>query len=165
MKVTRSAFLYLEPKRRDDPGSFAQCSACRMFVPKVRGLDGSRCVIHGSGQEIDGDYSCGFFLDWPAGKPSPEVVNSHARELAANIPGSVLASESGLVDNKVQCHRCDYYLEDGPRCGLYEMLNRKLDDIFDLNTSIERHACCNAWMERDNSAKGWMNRRNLSAKR
>ncbi len=162
MKVEREAFVYLEPKSRDGHKNFAQCASCRMFVPKVKGLDGSRCIIHGSSIDIDSDDSCGFWCDWPTltGSPNLKVIQDHAAELEKSIPGSVLPSESGLVDDRVQCHRCEFYIENGPRCGLYEMLNKILPTKFNMNPNIEEHACCNAWTERDNSTKGWASRRN-----
>lgn len=142
-RITRDAFLYLAPKK--DKATFAQCGPCRMFVPEVEGREGGRCVIHGSDVEIDEDDSCGFMVEWPTpdGKPNPEVVKDHAEELAKGIPGSVTPEESGLVDRRVQCHRCRY-MEDGPTCGLYAKLNQMSD--FDLDEKIERNACCNAQM-------------------
>ncbi len=143
-KVGRDAFLYLAPKK--DEEDFAQCEACRMFVPEVEGREGGRCVIHGSDVEIDEDDSCGFMVEWPTpdGKPNPEVVEDHAEELAKGVPGSVTPEESGLVSRRVQCHRCRFMVE-GPRCGLYMELNR-VSNNFDLVVEIEEHACCNAQM-------------------
>lgn len=150
-KITRTAFIYLEPKSRDDKGTFAQCWSCRMFVPEVKGLEGSRCVIHGSKVKVDADDSCSYWVDWPTddGEPNPEVVSDHAGELAKGIKGSVTPEESGLVDDKVQCHRCSFAEEDTTVCGLYKKLNKKLPDLFKLDTSIKTNACCNAWMEKE----------------
>ncbi len=147
-KVERDAFIYLEPKPRDDESSFAQCGSCRMFVPKVMGLTGSRCIIHGSKQKIDVGDSCGFYVDWPMGKPNPKVQQDHAAELEKDIPGSVKASESGLVDNRVQCHRCTFALDGATLCGLYLQLTRKAPNFVSLDDKIEPHACCNAWTEK-----------------
>lgn len=156
-KVTRAAFLYLEPKPRDDKGTFAQCWSCRMFVPEVPGLKGSRCIIHGSKVGVGSGDSCGFYVDWPTpdGEPNPEVVRDHSAELAKNIPGSVTPEESGLVDEKVQCHRCMFAKSEGMICGLYQKLNKSVGDEFDLDTDIKPNACCNAWIEKpeDNPAR------------
>ncbi len=143
-KITRDAFLYLAPKKEKE--NFAQCIACRMFIPEVEGYKGGRCVIHGSEVEIDGDDSCGFMVEWPTanGAPNPETVEDHAEELAKGVPGSVTPEESGLVSRRVQCHRCRF-VEEGPRCGLYIELN-SVSSNFDLDVNIEPHACCNAQM-------------------
>jgi hypothetical protein len=149
-KVTRAAFIYLEPKPRDDNGTFAQCWSCRMFVPEVTGLDGGRCIIHGSKVDIDADDSCGFYVDWPTedGEPNPQVVHDHAEELAKNIPGSVTPEESGLIDDRVQCHRCAFAEAGATVCGLYRSLSRARPRIVDLDDRIKPHACCNAWTDR-----------------
>ncbi len=139
--------MFLTPKSRDDKKTFAQCGSCRMFVPEVQDLEGSRCVIHGSKVDVDKDDSCGFWVDWPtpAAEPNPAVVEDHAHELAQGIRGSVTPAESGLVDEKVQCHRCVFFNSAGPTCGLFEELNEALPHFFDLDTKITRNSCCNAW--------------------
>lgn len=142
-KVTRSAFLYLEPKPRDSAEEFAQCSSCRMFVPKVEGLNGSRCIIHGSKVEVSPGATCGLYVDWPTGKPNQQVVDNHAAELAKDIAGSVTPQESGLVNMKVQCHRCSFAEEEATICGLYRKLNSM--DLGKFDENIKPHACCNAW--------------------
>lgn len=149
-KVTRVAFLFLTPKARDDKGTFAQCWSCRMFVPEVEGLDGSRCIIHGSKVEVDADDSCGFYVDWPLAKgaPNPDVIRDHANELAKNIPGSVTPEESGLIDERVQCHRCAFALDNANVCGLYRQLNRSAGSISDYDEKITPNSCCNAWTKK-----------------
>jgi hypothetical protein len=150
-KIGRDAFIYLAPKTEGQAEDFAQCGPCRMFVPEaaLKGseLKGDRCIIHGSFVALDDDDSCGFMVPWPTpdGSPNPEVVADHARELIKMIPGSVSPEDSGLVDRRVQCHRCKFP-EDKQvmRCGLYAALNRQFADIFDLKVEIEPHACCNA---------------------
>ncbi len=150
-KIERDAFLYLEPHQDDLEEDFAQCGPCRMFVPEksLPGFTGSRCIIHGSSVEIDEDDSCGFMLPWPTadGKPNAEVVKDHAAELAKMIPGSVTSEESGLVSRRVQCHRCKFPTDAKiTTCGLYVTLNKKLPEVFALDPTIKRHACCNAQM-------------------
>ncbi len=147
-KIGRDAFIYLPPKK-SIAKDFAQCGPCRMFVPNEylsNGVKGGRCIIHGSKVRIDEDDSCGFMVPWPTpdGSPNTKVVKDHAEELAKNIPGSVTPQQSGLVDRWVQCFRCKFANDDVSRCGLYESLNQKLPKLFDLDTEIERHACCNA---------------------
>ncbi len=146
-KVTREAFVFLAPKPRDGEDDFAQCGSCRMFVPQVKGLNGSRCIIHGSKKVIEADDSCCFYVDWPTpdGKPNPKVVADHAAELAKDIPGSVTPKESGWVDGRVQCHRCRFAESDVTVCGLFRMLNKEFPDDFDLDDAIVTHSCCNGW--------------------
>jgi len=151
-KITsREGFIYLEPKKRDRREMFAQCGSCRMFTPHVDGLQGARCIIHGSRVEIGKDDSCGFWVDWPTpdGSPNPEVVSDHSRELAHIIPGSVKPEESGLVDDRVQCHRCTFFDSGESECGLFAELNHNMPDHFDLPTKVKPNACCNMWTEGD----------------
>ncbi len=120
-----------------------------MFVPNEylpRGWKSGRCIIHGSKVEVDDDDSCGFMVPWPTpnGQPVEEVQKQHAAELAKDIPGSVTPEQSGLVSRLVQCHRCLFEKNQATLCGLYEKMNSALPDMFDLDTSIEPHACCNA---------------------
>ncbi len=120
-----------------------------MFVQSVNGLDGSRCIIHGSKIDIDDDDSCGFWVDWPTkdGKPIPEVVANHASELSDGLAGSVTPEESGLVDELVQCRHCVFSTEGARVCGLYRDTNRAMPQTFALDEKIQPNACCNAWTE------------------
>jgi hypothetical protein len=156
-KITRDAFLYLEPKTSAQKQDFAQCGPCRMFVPEsyLDGkLIGDRCIIHGSLIAIDADDSCGFFVPWPnPDKPNSEVMRDHAEELLKMIPGSVTPEESGLVDRKVQCHRCRFANAKVDVCGLYDGLNDSFPDVFDLKTEILKNACCNAQEPKISSAE------------
>jgi hypothetical protein len=146
-KIGRDAFLFMEPISQAENEDFAQCGPCRMFVPEsyldIRSGTG-RCILHGSDVEVDDDDSCGLFARWPDGKPDEQVIRAHAAELMNDIPGSVTAEESGLVSREVQCHRCDFEKNGATLCGLFEELNRKLPEFFDLDTKIEQHSCCNA---------------------
>ncbi len=156
-KIGREAFLYLAPRKGiDDPKTFAQCGPCRVFVPEeeLKGFSGDRCVFHGSKVKVDDDDSCGFMCPWPKGKPEPEVVADHAREIEKGIPGSVKPEVSGLVSKLVQCHRCVWPKDKVTKCGLYERLNRTFPEIFDLDENIETHACCNAWDDDIQTTKG-----------
>ncbi len=146
-KITRDAFLYLPPKEGAEE-DFAQCGACRMFVPDrlLPDGEGGRCIIHGSKVEIDEDDSCGFMVPWPTpdGSPVEHVMEDHAAELEKDIPGSVTPEQSGLVSRRVQCHRCKFEKDNVTRCGLYEIINKALPELFNLDVDIEEHACCNA---------------------
>lgn len=152
-KVERNAFLYLEPKTTSQREDFAQCGPCRMFVPEklLEGkLIGDRCIIHGSTVVIDEDDSCGFMVPWPnPDKPNTQVMKDHAEELLKMIPGSVTPDESGLVDRRVQCHRCRFTDNRAVKCGLYENLNKTFPYMFDLNPEITPNSCCNAQTPRD----------------
>jgi len=146
-RITRDAFLFLTPKTDNQNDYFAQCGPCRMFVPDkyLEGkLKGDRCIIHGSKQVVNEGMSCGFMCSWPTpnGSPVEHVIKDHAAELLKIIPGSVTAKDSGLVDRRVQCHRCRF--SDGNKCGLYRRLNQAMPQIFDLDESITPNSCCNA---------------------
>lgn len=150
-KIGRDAFIYLAPPAGHEEKDFAQCGPCRMFVPQKalgEGSSGSRCIIHGSFQEVDEDDSCAFMVAWPTpdGSPVPKVVADHAAELRKGITGSVTPIESGLVSRRVQCHRCRFPNSKVTRCGLYEDLNARLPKVFNLDPNIQPHACCNAQM-------------------
>lgn len=129
-KVTRSAFLYLEPGTLGDQADFAQCGSCRMFVLGKGGEKG-RCVIHGSRIAVDEDDSCGFYMGGSA-DPRPVVV------------ASVTPEESGLAGRLVQCHRCRFANAKATICELFVGLNKKMPGAFALDARIDPHGCCNA---------------------
>jgi len=148
-RITRDAFLFLTPAADDQKADFAQCGPCRMFVPEkyLEGkLKGDRCIIHGSKQEVSAGMSCGFMCSWPTpdGSPVEEVIKDHAEELMKIIPGSVTAKDSGLVDRKVQCHRCRFSEAKASKCVLYRALNQTFPEVFDLDEKITPNSCCNA---------------------
>lgn len=149
-KVTRAAFIYLEPKLRDDKETFAQCWSCRMFVPEVEGLKGGRCIIHGSKVEVSLGATCGFYVDWPTpkGECDPAVVKAHAEELAGGIAASVTPEESGLINEKVQCRRCVFGENNATICAFFRALNLRAPSVSDFDTKIKPNACCNAWTEK-----------------
>jgi hypothetical protein len=146
-KIGRDAFLFMKPGSPGENEDFAQCGPCRMFVPESY-LDSksgtARCILHGSDVEVDDDDSCGLFARWPTGEPNEQVIRDHAAELMKDIPGSVTPEESGLVSQQVQCHRCQFEKNDSTICGLFEELNGKFPEKWDLDTAIEQHSCCNA---------------------
>ncbi len=132
-KLKRDAFLYLNP--RPPVAEFAQCAECSMWV------DGDDlCTIHGPNITVPGTASCGLFIfgvTQPKGTPTKAVVTPE---------------ESGLVDREVRCENC---LWGGPEeyiCQLFDMLNRYMPDIFDLDTAIEPKGCCNAQQPREAEA-------------
>jgi hypothetical protein len=136
---SRAIFIYLEPRPQDSPESLAQCGSCRMWVPP------NRCIIHGAQVEVDDDDSCGFWVPWPKGTPNPEVIHDHRREIDNGVGPSVTPSDSGLVDELVQCHRCVHFAKGN--CGLYQMLNQSRPDLFKLEIEVDPHGCCNAWSD------------------
>ncbi len=148
-RITRDAFVFLTPKSDKQKEDFAQCGPCRMFVPEesLSGkMDGDRCIVHGSKQKIGEYYSCGLFVSWPTsdGSPVAHVVKDHAKELLKIIPGSVTPKDSGLVDRRVQCHRCEFSEDGNTKCGLYSRLNQAMPEIFNLDEKITPNSCCNA---------------------
>lgn len=147
-KITRATFIYFPPRVPEIAEDNAQCGACRVWVPQhaMPTIPGPRCVLHGSKMDADDDDSCGLMIPWPTpdGQPVAQVVKDHARELMKGIPGSVTPEQSGFVKRRVQCHRCYWGRQSNTRCGLYELLNKLQPMVFDLDTKIEPHACCNA---------------------
>jgi hypothetical protein len=123
-KVTRNAFLYLEPKGNDP--DFAQCADCKMFLDKL-GI----CSLHGKDLHIKPTMSCGFFVP---GGPAEESELEH-------VTKAFTPEESGLVDREVRCENCKF-MESPKTCGLYVKLN-KLPE-FSLNVTVKPRACCNA---------------------
>lgn len=102
------------------------------------------CIIHGSKVAVGPNYSCGLYCVWPKGSPNPEVIRDHAYELVGNLPGSVTPEQSGLVERQVRCENCVFYRSTEGQCGLYDTLNRSLPGMFELNSKVDKHGCCNA---------------------
>jgi hypothetical protein len=154
-KITRDAFIYLEPKHKENKKTFAQCIDCRMLVPSEAlgsDFDGDRCVLHGDKFKIKKLGSCAFMVEWPTpdGAPNPQVVAEHAEEMRKGMMGAVTPKESGYVNRKVQCHRCRFAAnEEVTECGLYDELNKSFPAIFALKTKIKPHGCCNAQEPKD----------------
>jgi hypothetical protein len=124
-KLDRSAFLYLPPKPPAD--QFADCSSCRHFIP-----DEKKCSIFAAEDRVEPDGSCGLYLH---GTPSND------QECLA----IVTPEQAGYVQGPVRCGHCSWY--DDHQCGLYQTLMQKLPDVFELETSVDPHACCNAWQK------------------
>lgn len=120
-RIKRNAFLYMNPKPPKD--SFAQCGTCLMFT-------GTGCTILGK-TKITKDMTCGLYV---RGKPQ---YNLKGKEQSLVTP-----KEVGLVDTQVRCENCRY---GGDNCQLFEMLNSKLSNNFDLDTKIDPKGCCNAF--------------------
>lgn len=132
-KITRDAFLYMEPKQKKNAKEFAQCSTCVMWTgPKAR-----TCTIHGKNVMVRAGDSCSLYVE---GDPMPEE--------AGNEMALVKPSESALLRNtKVRCENCKY--GDGKRkvCTLFEKMN-KSHNFFDLREKIDPKGCCNAWVRK-----------------
>jgi hypothetical protein len=90
MKITRSAFLYLE----GDDRMFAQCGTC------VFGK--SRCAIMGNAKVSAARGSCNFYINGPP---------TSARDLA-----NLTAEQAGYVERLVRCEHCRFY--GASHCGL-----------------------------------------------
>ncbi len=146
-KYGRGPFIYLEPRPIDGDADYAQCGSCRMFVPEMQ-----RCIIHGAKVDVDEDDSCGFWVPWPKGERVQHVIDDHAAELKKGVGPSVTPEESGLVDDRVQCHRCVQFDSKQSKCALYDELNKMLPKLFDIPTKVHPHACCNAWTDDGASA-------------
>ena len=127
-KITRDAFLYLEPKEGSyKPDKYAQCESCMMFS----GSKHETCGIHGKASKIKAEGSCGFYVN---GEPD-EMMHDHSMPL-------VTKKESGYVERRVRCENCAYGDSDELECGLYKLLNSFPN--FKLDVNIKAKGCCNA---------------------
>lgn len=124
MKVTRAAFLYLDPK--GDKARFAQCGTCMMFT-------GSSCTILGKDFTVNAGDTCGFYVH---GKPQPAEKGHEMK--------SVTPEEAGFERRAVRCENCAYFEDEKSVCGLFVMLNEALPDDFDLDEGVDAFGCCNA---------------------
>jgi hypothetical protein len=122
-KIERSAFLYLEGANRD----FAQCGTCYAYAP-----DDKRCALFGPKVSVAPTDSCGFYLK-AYGSEAPALTTKNR----------VSPKDAGFYKGSVRCENC--YYGGGGKCGLYQELNKKLPDYFDLDINIEPRACCNAF--------------------
>jgi len=124
-KIGAEAFLYLSPE--PNTPDFAQCSSCRDWI-----TGDNLCAIHGPFIEVLGSMSCGLYV---YGEPLPEGHRTMAL---------VSAQESGLVDREVRCENCRFAMKEATICGLYDMINEAMPDLFDIDINIDPKGCCNA---------------------
>ncbi len=129
-KISRAAFLYLEPHK--ETKDFAQCGTCMMHTGKHK-----TCTIHGKDIEITKEMSCGFYI---AGAPHEDMAG---KEMPAVTP-----KESGLYDGKVRCENCTHANKQTLTCKLYSELNAELPQVFELDENIKAKGCCNAFTKR-----------------
>ena len=122
-KIDRSAFIYLPPK--GNKKEFAQCSTCQLFLPTKE-----RCGIFGKSDKVVADASCGLYIQ---GTPNDDQP----------ITGVVTPDQAGYVLGQVRCENCSW--GNNGKCGLFELLNEKLSDVFKLNETIDAQGCCNAF--------------------
>lgn len=121
--LTRSVFLYMEPKKGDDKRNFASCGSCCMFLAKH-----NICSLHGKDVKVDADDSCGLYS---RGGPAPETEMEHVHK--ATTP-----EESGLTEGPVQCKNCHYYDKADKDCLLFRLVGIK-------EYKVNPDACCNAF--------------------
>lgn len=123
--ILRSAFLYLPPT--GNKKDFAQCGSCGMFIP-----DAQRCWLFGAHDKVVSNASCGLYIQ---GQPTNDQQPQH----------KVTPEAAGYNLGQVRCENCKWF--SGSSCTLFEMLNRELPDIFDLDPDVNAHGCCNAWQK------------------
>jgi len=121
--INRSAFLYLPPT--GDKASFAQCGSCGMFIP-----DKNRCWLFGPKDRVVANASCGMYIQ---GEPSSDQEPQ----------SKVAPQDAGYNLGQVRCENCRWL--SGKKCALFEMLNRQMPEIFDLDEKVDEYGCCNAW--------------------
>lgn len=130
-KITRDAFLYMEPDEGDPRRKrFAQCGTCFL-------LTAGKCLVHGPNVKITPDMACGLYVP---GEPQ--------KHLAGQERPLVTPLESGLVRGQVRCENCQYTAGSDNGCGLYRMLNQRQEEDFDLDPKINSYGCCNAFTAR-----------------
>jgi hypothetical protein len=120
-RIDRSAFIYLPPKPPAE--QFAQCATCVHFIPD------HRCGIFGDNDRVQAKASCGLYL--------------HGETSDRACRGIVTPEQAGYVAGAVRCENCSWY--EDHTCGLYEMLQQRLPDVFDLDTEVDPQGCCNAF--------------------
>ena len=123
-RITRSAFIYLEPKPGESD-QFAQCGTCFMFMPGKK-----RCSIFGPDDVVVADASCGLYVH---GEPYDEQL----------IRDAVTPEAAGYVKEQVRCENCTWY--KAGKCALFALLNQADSGAFDLEESVKAKACCNGW--------------------
>ncbi len=121
-RISRDAFLYLEPKR--DAADFAQCSSCRLRIANPTGKLG--CAVM-AGRQVKPEGTCALYIE---GGGTQRTLADYSR------------AELGYTERQVRCENCLYGGKD--ECGLYVRLNEVMPEAFDLNTKIKPTACCNA---------------------
>jgi hypothetical protein len=124
-KIDRSAFLYLTPQ--GDKAQFAQCGTCGAFMPKSK-----RCGLFDKDFEVIAEGSCGLYVH---GTPSDDQETTDA----------VDPKQAGYIIAEVRCENCQHI--DGTTCLLFQKLNQELSEFFELDSKVEKNACCNAWQE------------------
>jgi hypothetical protein len=126
-RILRSAFLYLPPT--GDAHEFAQCGSCGMYIPGAH-----RCWLFGDSDVVVANASCGMYIQ---GEPSNDQEPQ----------SKVTPQDAGYNLGQVRCENCRWL--SGKSCALFEMLNRELPQVFDLDPEVEPLACCNAWQKLD----------------
>lgn len=127
-RLDRSAFIYLE--QIVPTVQFAQCATCSLFLP-----DRERCAIFSKDDVVKANASCGLYIQ---GLPSDDQ----------EIRGVVTPEAAGYVDGQVRCENCIWFNREPGTCGLFEDLNAKMPDVWDLDEKVMAKACCNAWQAR-----------------
>ncbi len=149
-RLNRSALGYIEPRVGiDGASSFCQCDSCMHFVPEnaMRGaVVGDRCLILGATFPVSGESSCAYFLPWPTGAADADDVSENAEDMIEGERGSITPYDAGFVrDTKVRCMNCRSFESDESECSLYEALNDKLPNVWQLDCSVKGGACCSCW--------------------
>ena len=120
-KIGREAFIYLD----GDTDDFAQCGSCWKFSPEKE-----RCSILGPDFEVDADDSCCLYEKGEPLKGLPLIER-------------VTPEEAGFVNREVRCENC-LHTEGNGKCNLFDTLNKKLPNLFNLDVRITAKGCCNA---------------------
>lgn len=93
----------------------------------------NRCAILGSGVLVTGDMSCGEFVP---GKPGEDI----------QLHQDLSPKDVGLVRRPVRCENCRFFNPTASTCGLFEDLNQRMPEKWNLDTKVDAQGCCNAQM-------------------
>lgn len=123
-KITRAAFLYLEPQDSLRPEVFAQCKSCALF--ERTGL------CSAMGRRVTASASCGMYMQ---GRRVHKPISTYTPE------------ELGYVNTAVRCENCKWGGPGKTECRLFTKLNAQNPEIFDLDAKISPKGCCNGFQK------------------
>lgn len=130
-ETDRSAFIYMAPQPPKE--IFAQCGSCAHFMPESK-----RCTLFGKNDVVIAEASCALYAH---GVPSDKQ----------EIIEATTPTEAGYVLGQVRCENCSWYNEGPSTCGLFEELNSKMGDTFELQENVDKYGCCNGFDRKEES--------------
>lgn len=118
VKIKRDAFLYLD----GSDARFAQCGTCVTGYSTCKIMDNIR---------VSAEFgSCGFYM--------------RGKAVLTLAIAKLTKQQTGYVERRVRCENCKFFYHSISSCHLFYMLNKWKPEVFDLDTKVEKHGCCNA---------------------